>query len=109
MDIQNAKFTNAAHTNISATVDGEEKSIPAIVGNRHYREIVAQGITPANYITPSDLTDAEVDAQMDVATGRPEMLSILEAIAGRLPGPVSVDELRADVRTRGRVNLPRNN
>ena len=53
-------------------------------------------------------SDAMVDAEMDAATGVPEMLSVLEAIAARLPGPVSVDEIRADARARGRINLPRN-
>ena len=59
-----------------------------------------------NFRNPT-LTDAQVDAQMDAATGVPEMLSILEAIADRLPGPVSVAELRADAKVRGRVNIPR--
>jgi hypothetical protein len=56
---------------------------------------------------PPARTDAELDAEMDVHTDDPATLSVLEAIAARLPGPVSIDDLKADVRARGRVNLPR--
>lgn len=108
MDIQNARFTNAENTMISATVDGREMNIPAVAGNRHYAELQRQGIISAPYTPPPDLTDAEVDAQMDAVTGQPEMLSILEAIADKLPGPTSVNEIRAGARARGRINMPRN-
>ena len=56
---------------------------------------------------PVVLTEAEVDAKMDAHMDNPATLSILEAIADRLPGPVSVDDLKADARARGRVNMPR--
>ena len=59
-------------------------------------------------VVPPPLTDAEVDAQMDARMADPYELSILEVMAARLPGPVSVDELRAEARARGRVNSPRN-
>lgn len=50
MEITNAKFT--ASGSITATVDGLELTIPAVVGNRHYDKLVAQGITPEPYVEP---------------------------------------------------------
>ena len=78
------------------------------IENPFYINWVADGKPVDDFIAPPDLTDAEVDAQMDTATGQPEMLSILEAIADRLPGPVSINTLRAEARTKGRTNIPRN-
>ncbi len=52
MDIQNAIFTNPEQTTIQATVGGQGMSIPAVSGNRHYDEIVAQGIVIAPYTPP---------------------------------------------------------
>lgn len=56
---------------------------------------------------PDPKTDAEVDAEMDAFMGNPFMLSVLEAVAVKLPGPVTVDELRGLAKTRGRINVPR--
>lgn len=103
MQFENTVY--AANGSINSLVDGKQTNFPANPNNRHFRKMTAQGITPGPVPT---LTDAEVDAEMDASTGTPEMLSILEAIAARLPEPVTVDELRADARARGRVNLPRN-
>ena len=45
--------------------------------------------------------------QMDVYMNDAATLSVLEAIANRLPGPVSVDTLKSEARARARVNMPR--
>lgn len=50
MEILNAKYT--ATGSITATVDGIEMSIPADPGNRHYAELLTQGITPEPYTEP---------------------------------------------------------
>jgi hypothetical protein len=46
MNITNAKYLADAETNenstIVATIDGEETSVPLVVGNRHYDEIMRQ-------------------------------------------------------------------
>lgn len=52
-------------------------------------------------------TAAELDAEMNAYLGDPKTLSVIEAIAARLPGPVSVADLRADALIRARANLPR--
>jgi hypothetical protein len=52
MDIQNATFTNPSNSTINADVDGTQMSIPVVVGNRHYDEIVAQSIIVAPYVKP---------------------------------------------------------
>lgn len=49
MIIENAKFTNSERTNISATVDGVEYSIPTDKGNRFYQEILNQQVTIEPY------------------------------------------------------------
>lgn len=50
MNITNAQFT--ATGSITALVDGVQMSIPADAGNRHYDELVAQGIMPEPYVEP---------------------------------------------------------
>ena len=44
MEITNAKYMQYNNENscINATIDGEELSIPLVVGNRHYDEIMRQ-------------------------------------------------------------------
>ena len=51
MNITNAQFT--ATGSITALVDGVQMSIPVDAGNRHYRELLEQGIEIAEYIEPS--------------------------------------------------------
>ena len=51
MNITNAQFT--AEGSITALVDGVQMSIPADAGNRHYADMLEQGITPAEYVEPS--------------------------------------------------------
>jgi hypothetical protein len=51
MQITNARFNE--YESIQATVDGVELSIPVDEANRHYAEIVRQGITPAAYVAPA--------------------------------------------------------
>ena len=41
---------------ISATVNGVELTIPAIAGNRHYDEIITQGIVIESYVMTTEKT-----------------------------------------------------
>lgn len=50
MQITNAKFTSLG--SITALVDGVEMTIPAVIGNRHYSELLTQGITSEPYVEP---------------------------------------------------------
>lgn len=50
MNIVDAHYTDSG--SITATVDGVDMSIPAVGGNRHYDELVAQGIMPEPYVEP---------------------------------------------------------
>jgi hypothetical protein len=64
MDIQNATFTDPSNSTINADVDGTQMSIPVAVGNRHYDEIVAQGIAVAPYVAPPPVTNDEIYDQV---------------------------------------------
>jgi hypothetical protein len=101
MQITNAKFT--ALGSITALVDGVEMTIPAVGGNRHYDELVAQGIIPEPYVEPAPTKEqqealrqaayiAESDPlffkyQRDEAT-KEEWLAKIEEIKARYPDPV---------------------
>ena len=50
--ITNAKFTGTNHTSIQADFDGKMLSVPVNLANRHYAEIVEQGIEIAPYVEP---------------------------------------------------------
>ncbi|HEY9081352.1 hypothetical protein [Magnetovibrio sp.] len=65
MTISNARFSNEAHTQIAADIDGVEVSIPAIDGNRHYEAIKAQAITPTAYVGPA-LAEVQADAKRTI-------------------------------------------
>lgn len=56
MEFQFAQYANAEQTSINATMaDGQQVSIPAIEGNRHYRalmEWVQAGNAIADYVEP---------------------------------------------------------
>lgn len=80
MDIT-AQYLNAGHTAVSRS-DMPGASIPAVEGNRHWDELVALGVTPADYVaTPSPpapiskltivrrMTLAERDAVAALRTG----------------------------------------
>jgi hypothetical protein len=58
MKIENAKYTKNLTTNvvvaISATIDGQDWSVPIAVGNRHYDEIKKQ-------VDAGELTIADAD------------------------------------------------
>jgi hypothetical protein len=62
MNIVNAQFT--ATGSINALVDGIQMSIPADNGNRHYRELIEQGIEIAPYVEPAPTAD-QVRAERD--------------------------------------------
>ena len=59
MTITSAKYVNSPMTgqasSISATIDGQEWSVPLQPGNRHYDEIMAQ-------VAAGDLVIQEADA-----------------------------------------------
>ena len=58
MIITNAKYQKELRTNekhaVHATIDGEEMSVPMVVDNRHYAEILKQ-------VADGDITIAEAD------------------------------------------------
>jgi hypothetical protein len=101
MNITNAKFT--ASGSITALVDGVEMTIPAVGGNRHYDELVLQGIMPEPYVEPAPTKEqqealrqaayiAESDPlffkyQRGDAT-KEEWLAKIEEIKARYPDPV---------------------
>ena len=62
MNITNAQYTATGF--ITALVDGVEMSIPADAGNRHYRDMVEQGIAIAPYVEPAP-TAEQVRAERD--------------------------------------------
>jgi hypothetical protein len=62
--IENARYANAAHSVILATVNGEEVSIPIAPGNKEYDEIVSQGLAVAAY-TPPAITWADIRSERD--------------------------------------------
>lgn len=55
-EITDAQWTNATKTLIRATIDGVECFVPIDEGNRHYRAILASGITIAD---PEVTNDSE--------------------------------------------------
>ena len=62
MNITNAQYT--ATGSITALVDGVQMSIPADAGNRHYRELLEQGIEIAPYVEPAP-TAEQVRSERD--------------------------------------------
>mgnify|MGYP003644194134 CR=1 FL=1 len=52
MKFTNLIYSNAENTAISAECDGQFVSVPVVVGNSHYDEIVEQGLDIAAYVAP---------------------------------------------------------
>lgn len=52
MNIIDARWLDAEHTTIQATIDGLPVSIPAVTGNRHYDAIIDSGVQVAEFIQP---------------------------------------------------------
>ena len=77
MEILNAKYTEGG--SIQANVDGVDVTIPVDEGNRHYAELVEQGITPAAYVAP-DPTWLEKRQANIAAGGYGEITEQLEII-----------------------------
>jgi hypothetical protein len=50
MTIENARWVDEEKTTVEATVDGKQLFVPAVSGNRHYLEIIAQGINVSDPI-----------------------------------------------------------
>lgn len=84
MEILNAQFTEGG--SITATVDGKEMSIPAAEGNRHYAELVRQGITPAPYVAPpaAPIEDPDADIQSDIEAST-NFVTLKAALLGQGP------------------------
>ena len=61
---ENVKYANADNSVISATRNGAQLSIPVVVGNTDYDEIVAQGLAVAAY-TPPAITWADIRSKRD--------------------------------------------
>ena len=62
--IENAQFSNAENSIISAIENGVTLNIPAVAGNRHYDEIRELGIDIAPYAAPAK-TWGDVRAERD--------------------------------------------
>ena len=56
--LESIKYANAENTTISATENGVPLSIPIAPGNRHYDEIVEQGLIVADYAAPPATWDS---------------------------------------------------
>ena len=76
MNITNAEYT--ATGSITALVDGVEMSIPADAGNRHYREMIEQGIAIAPYVKPAP-TAEEVRAERDRLLAESDWTQVADA------------------------------
>lgn len=60
MIIENAKWIDQEHAEISARIDGIDLYIPAVVGNRHYDAIIDSGIQIAEFVQPPPLVPTSV-------------------------------------------------
>lgn len=49
MTIENARYTNPEHTQVSADFDGVTLNVPAVEGNRHYRQLLDAGVAITSY------------------------------------------------------------
>lgn len=76
MNITNAQFT--ATGSITALVDGVQMSIPADAGNRHYRELLEQGIEIAPYVEPAPTAD-QVRAERDALLAASDWTQVADA------------------------------
>ena len=76
MNITNAQFT--ATGSITALVDGVQMSIPADAGNRHYRELLEQGVEIAPYVEPAP-TAEQVRAERDRLLAESDWTQIADA------------------------------
>lgn len=76
MNITNAQFT--ATGSITAFIDGVEMSIPADAGNRHYAEMLEQGITPTAYVEPP-ITAEQVRAERDALLAACDWTQVADA------------------------------
>ena len=59
MKFTNLIYSTAENTVISAECDGQFVSVPVVVGNSHYDEIVEQGLDIAAYVAPEKSWDAK--------------------------------------------------
>lgn len=76
MEILNAQFT--ATGSITALIDGVEVGIPADAGNRHYAELLKQGITPTAYVEPP-ITAEQVRAERDALLAACDWTQVADA------------------------------
>ena len=69
MTITNVTFCNPDNTAVSAVMDGEPISFSVDLNNRHYVEIVEQGIVIAPYVEPtSSWIDSRIAAYGSVGS-----------------------------------------
>ena len=76
MEILDARYT--AFGSITALVDGVEMSIPADAGNRHYAELLGQGIQIASYVEPP-ITAEQVRAERDALLAACDWTQVADA------------------------------
>ena len=63
-----AHYTNPEHTSIARS-DMPGASIPVAPGNRHYNEILTDGIVIADYVAPPDVPDGYLLTGFDPLVG----------------------------------------
>ena len=76
MNITNARYT--ASGSITALIDDVEMSIPSDAGNRHYAELLGQGIQIASYVEPP-ITAEQVRAERDVLLAASDWTQVADA------------------------------
>jgi hypothetical protein len=91
MNITNARYTEDG--SINALVDGVEMSIPADAGNRHYAELLGQGIQIVPYVEPP-ITAEQVRAERDALLAACDWTQVADATVDQAAWAVYRQALR---------------
>lgn len=97
MSIENAIYTDPEHSTINVDFDGKSMSVPVNLDNRHYAEIVEQGIVIADYVAPP--VDDPADIAEQEMINNPFTRALIKRMAreaGKTPRQI-MDEIRSDV------------
>ena len=74
MHFQNAQWSDADQTSLTAVVDSVEMAIPTDEGNRHYRELLEAGVAVADYVEPELVPAVSQDELIATLLARIEAL-----------------------------------
>ena len=115
-EFRNARFNTEENDNIIVELDGDEVNVPVNPGNRHYAEIVEQGIVIAPYVAQPpesvvsfDNFEARFTAQewdgttdfvyeVDITTGKPKRKALVQGLArAQARNHVDLLDARTDV------------